>query len=188
MIDDRDDELSPEERSSLAALPSTLEPPDHLERRIESELRARGLLRTGRMEQWRAALVAAAMVVAFAGGWAAHEWSVRPQGRSASADVRQRYMLLLYGAESAPGEEAQRVNEYRAWAGSIASSGAHVSGEKLDDRAIVLGGEPGADPDANDLGGFFIISAGDDQAAEALARTHPHLRHGGRVLIRPVAR
>jgi hypothetical protein len=95
-------------------------------------------------------------------------------------------MLLLYGAESAPGEEARRVDEYRAWAASVASTGAHVSGEKLADRQVVFGPAP----DQSQVGyplGFFIISAQNDGAAEAVAQTHPHLKHGGRVVVRPIA-
>ena len=96
-------------------------------------------------------------------------------------------MLLLYGAGSTPEEEPRQVSEYRAWAGSIASRGARVSGEKLEDRAILLGAPPGAHLDPAELGGFFIVSAPDDASAEELARTHPHLKYGGRVVIRPIA-
>jgi hypothetical protein len=104
------------------------------------------------------------------------------------ADTGPRYMLLLYGADRTPEEEPRRVSEYTAWARSIASGGVHVSGEKLEDRAMLLGAAQGAHLDPDDLGGFFIVGARDDQAAEALARTHPHLNYGGRVLVRPIAR
>lgn len=183
MIDEPDDQLTPEERRSLTALPQTLDPPADLDRRIEQTLRTRGLIRTSRPAWYRMTAAAAAIVIAFAGGWSAHAWT---SSRSGEIDERPRYMLLLFGAESAPGEEARRVDEYRAWAASVASSGAHVSGEKLADRQFVFG--PAAAPAPVDYPlGFFIISARDDRAAEAVAQTHPHLKHGGRVVVRPIA-
>ena len=183
MTHEPDDQLTPEERRSLAALPLTLDPPADLDRRIAQTLRTRGLIRSSR-PAWRwGAAAAAAIVLAFAGGWSAHAWT---SGSSGVIDERPRYMLLLFGAESAPGEETRRVEEYRAWAASVASSGAHVSGEKLADRQFVLG--PAQEPaQTDDPLGFFIISAPDDRAAEAMAQTHPHLKHGGRIVVRPIA-
>ena len=183
MTHEPDDQLTPEERRSLTALPQTLDPPADLDRRIEQTLRTRGLIRSSRPGWRRIAAAAAAIVLAFAGGWSTHAWT---SGSSRDIDERPRYMLLLFGAESAPGEEARRVEEYRAWAASVASSGAHVSGEKLADRQFVLGPAQETALAGYPLG-FFIISAQDDRAAEAQAQTHPHLKHGGRIVVRPIA-
>ena len=189
MSDEREEPLSEDERRSLADLPDRLDPPAHLESRIASDLQARGLLNDagvtpGRQVTRTMLLTAAAVLAAFAGGWISRGWTA---AEAAPGDTEPRYMLLLYGAGSTPGEEPRRVSEYRAWAGSIASSGAHVSGEKLDDRAMLLGAEPGAQLEPSELGGFFIVSARDDYSVVALARTHPHLKYGGRVLIRPIS-
>jgi hypothetical protein len=35
--------------------------------------------------------------------------------------------------------------------------------------------------------GFFIIVADDEQAALAIAETCPHLKYGGRVVVRPIS-
>lgn len=184
MVDEPDDELTPEERSSLVALPQTLDPPPALERRIAQALQQRHLIGTSR-PAWRRILTAAAVIaLAFAGGWSAHAWTSR--GSSETAEGQHRYMLLLYGAESAPGEESRRVDEYRAWAVSVASTGAHVSGEKLDGRQFVLGAAPESTVADQPLG-FFVISAQDDRAAQAVVQTHPHLKHGGRIVVRPIA-
>lgn len=189
MADERDEPLSADERRALADLPDALDPPPHLESRIAADLHARGLLgrsKAAESRPWRPMLLAAAAVIAaFAGGWITHGWTTPGL---APPDSGPRYMLLLYGAASTPDEEPRRVSEYRQWAGSIASRGGHVSGEKLEDRAVLLGAESVAHLDPNELGGFFIVSARDDQAAEALARTHPHLKYGGRVLVRPITR
>jgi hypothetical protein len=40
--------------------------------------------------------------------------------------------------------------------------------------------------DAPRVSGFFLIRAGSLDEAEAIARDCPHLRHGGRVLVRDV--
>jgi hypothetical protein len=197
MADERDELLSADERRALTELPDALDPPAHLESRIAADLHTRGLLGpstglgAGRMSaspvsRRRVLLTAAAaVIVAFAGGWITHAWTTPGV---APPDAGPRYMLLLYGAASTPDEEPRRVSEYRQWAGSIASRGGHVSGEKLEDRAVLLGPESGAHLDPNELGGFFIVSAPNDQAAETLASTHPHLKYGGRVLIRPITR
>lgn len=188
MADERDEPLSADERRALAELPGALDPPAHLESRIAADLHARGLLGRSKAESRsrRAMLLAAAgVMLAFAGGWMTHAWTTPG---AVTADAEPRYVLLLYGAGSTPDEEPRRVSEYRQWAGSIASAGGHVSGEKLEDRAVLLGAESGGHLDPNELRGFFVVSARDDQAAEALARTHPHLKYGGRVLIRPITR
>jgi hypothetical protein len=38
-----------------------------------------------------------------------------------------------------------------------------------------------------EIRGFFVISASDFQDALSVARSCPHLRHGGRILVRPIA-
>jgi hypothetical protein len=182
MTHEPDEQLTPEERSALAALPQTLDPPPQLDQRIERALRQRRLVGPARSVWLLRVAAAAAIALAFAGGWSAHAWTAA-DGRETESP---RYMLLLFGAESAPGEESRRVEEYRAWAASVASSGAHVSGEKLADRQFVFG--PLQEPARGDQPlGFFIISAPDDRAAAAVVQTHPHLKHGGRVVVRPIA-
>jgi hypothetical protein len=106
-----------------------------------------------------------------------------------------RFALLLYGGP--PGaddaEEAARVDEYRRWARGLAARGHHVSGEKLGDEAIELAGggtAPLTSPPAGEAGslaGFFLVSATSAAEAELIARSCPHLRYGGRVVVRPVA-
>ena len=185
MIDERNDELSPEERSSLASLPSSLDPPEHLEQRIATELRTRGLVRSRGTSYWRPIAAAASIAIAFAAGWGARAWTTPTAAGESS--TQPRYMLLLYGAESAPGEEPQRVSEYRDWAVALVRGGIRVSGEKLDDRMVSFGSEISPSAVSQRLGGYFIIDAGDDRAAEALARSHPHLKHGGQLVVRRIA-
>jgi hypothetical protein len=119
-----------------------------------------------------------------------------PEGRAGTiaADASPRFVLfLLRGQESdRPEEEGARVAEYRAWARGLAASGRSVSGEKLDDREERLGA-PGALVAAaaaapeEEIRGYFVISAVSLDDALAVARGCPHLKHGGRIVVRPIA-
>lgn len=85
--------------------------------------------------------------------------------------------------------------KYGQWAGALAREGSLVAGEKLDETGMLLeipGGAgtmlPGGDDGSplGRLGGYFVISAGDRAEALAIAGTNPHLRHGGRIVVRPI--
>jgi hypothetical protein len=148
-------------------------PPAELTDRVVARLRAEGLIRTERRSAWVSlAASAAAVVLAFAAGW--YTATRKPDG--------DRYLLLLYGTP-APRNEA-RVEEYRAWAAAQRRLGREVHGERLGPNELVVGQERAPAPRA--LLGFFLVTAdGDADAAEA-ARSHPHLRHGGAIVVRPI--
>jgi hypothetical protein len=94
-----------------------------------------------------------------------------------------RFVLLLYGGSSAPNPGA--VREYSLWAKDLRAHGHAISGGKLKDSGTTL--SPGRDSDeASALGGYFIVSAHDLGEALSLARTCPHLKHGGRIEVRPI--
>jgi hypothetical protein len=164
-----------------------VQPPAGLEDRVVETLRARGLLRpAGGVQQivarrwfWPAALAAGLLL--FAGGYM--------MGRTPGApgDARLlRYTLLLYegpGFNSRGVPEPALVAEYSAWAGELAGRGRLVAGEKLGARTWSLGGRDAAGPGPT---GFFIIAARSDDEALALAKSCPHLRHGGTVTLRPI--
>ena len=82
-----------------------------------------------------------------------------------------------------------RVEEYRNWARGVRASGREIAGEKLEPEARFV--EPGPSEGAGagwPLGGYFVITARDLDAAVGVARSCPHLRHGGRVEVRAIAR
>jgi hypothetical protein len=69
----------------------------------------------------------------------------------------------------------------------VAARGRYVTGEKLRDDASELTSQgvvrhSAADPGA--LAGFFIVSAATAAEAESIARSCPHVRYGGRVVVR----
>jgi hypothetical protein len=164
-------------------------PPERVEERVVAELRARGLLEPRRA--WRRLLAAAAAVVLFAGGWLA--------GRSASDPApapppAATYALFLLGGVEEAANEAELVEEYRAWAVGLARAGELAAGEKLGRAAWLLDGAAGETVlrtaaeahRAAPLSGFFLLTTGDPEEALTIARSCPHLRHGGEVLLRPI--
>ena len=66
--------------------------------------------------------------------------------------------------------------------GGAARTGRYVTGERLAPGSVSPDHEPGGDA----LEGYFVIGADSDRDAAALARTHPHARNGGRVVVRRI--
>lgn len=184
--------MNPEEPDDMSSLPREQSPPAWLEERIVAELKTRGRIhQTYRAHRWLAAAVAAAAsFLLFAAGLAAGNYLNRS---SEAPFTGPRYILLLY--EDAgylapkPEESADRVNEYRNWAGELSAQGRFVGGEKLKDAAATLPSDERAssgESGAATLAGYFIISAGSTPEALAIARECPHLRYGGRVVVREI--
>jgi hypothetical protein len=192
-MSERDDEAGEAQRRLSADLPRELSPRPEVEDRIVAALRARGLIRTAWTRSRLAARLAAAAagLALLAAGFAVGRGST-PRPGDAPAEPRFA-LFLLRGSERLPenpGEEAGRVAEYRSWARGLAGAGRFVSGEKLEDRGEQIGAPGGAAASVpeEEVRGFFIISAENFEDALAIARQCPHLRHGGRILVRPIAR
>jgi hypothetical protein len=152
-----------------------VDPPPALETRVVMALRERGLLRRKR-RLWPGAAAAAALLAAFAAGW-----SLGARGREPVATA-PRYVLLLYGAATSGGE-VDRVSEYREWARGVRAGGRVTGGERLGDEDIATFG---AEPPRTAIRGYFVLEAASDRDAAAIARTHPHVRHGGSVVVRRI--
>jgi hypothetical protein len=192
-------DLSPREREALAALPRELDPPAALEEATVAALRARGLLGRGRGRREaparRRALLSvlglAASLALFAAGFA-----LGRREPTAPAPAASQYLLLLYEGPSyrhpASGLEDVRVGEYAEWAERQAAQGELVGGEKLREDADVVIGADGAvqkapaDPGAERLAGFFMIRAASRTRALEIARSCPHVRYGGSIVLREV--
>jgi hypothetical protein len=151
-------------------------PPDQLEHRVIRALKARALLRRSVASRLgSAAMVAAAGLLLFAGGFAAGASQSRvgmPMGGGGP-----RFVLLLHetAATASSGvAEHVLVDEYRAWARTVGAGGHAIHGEKLKE-------EPG-----DTLSGFFVIEAPSLDAARAIAASCPHVRYGGRIDIREI--
>ena len=192
MSHDIDDPLHVLEREAV--------PPPRLKGRIVQSLRDRSLLRT-RRPLWRslgmtAGAIAAALLL-FAMGVQFGSHSVRP---ARPADTRPSYILLLYEGpafqldRSKPGAIGAYEAEYNAWAAGLEARGVSVQGRALALTAHLLRDTPqGMRVDSGDavsaqgvIDGFFIIRVKDEAEAVAIARTHPHLHHGGWIALRPI--
>ena len=167
--------------------------PPQLKGRITQSLRNRGLLRSttpARRRLWLTGALATAGLLFATGVWIGRR-SVQP-----AADTRPAYMLLLYeGRDFRLGPSlAAAEAEYNAWADSVQKGGAAVLGRALVHTAqllrntpqgVLVESEDAASPQGM-IDGFFIIRVTDEAEALTIARTHPHLRHGGWIVLRPI--
>lgn len=183
-----------EPTEDLTGLPREAVPPPGLEDATVEALVARGLLRRRATRRPRAVelgLALAASVLLFLGGVA-----VGRRGEPAPPAPAAQFALLLYEGpayrQPAPGEEAERVREYGEWAGVRAEQGELVAGEKLrEDPDVVIGADgsvetPPPPAGAARLAGFFVIRAADAGRAIEIARSCPHVRYGGSIVIREI--
>jgi hypothetical protein len=176
------DELDPILRDALEALPREEAPPAMLEERTVRALRTAGLLPSDRLRP--AALRIAAALLLFLGGVAAGRASIGEPPQAGG----QRYVLLLYRGDE-EGDPAHRVQQYGEWARALRREGRLEAGEKLASDLRVLSGTGAAPATADSptdppLTGFFVIVARDDEEAERIARTCPHLKYGDVVVKR----
>jgi hypothetical protein len=132
--------------------------------------------------RWQVALaLAAALLLAFMGGRAT-------RGESGEAEGAQ-YLLLLYeGAgyrDDRPMQET--VAEYARWADSLRGRRLLTRAHKLDDGQLaLLRAQPAVAeaPTESEPTGLFIVRAESPEDAAAIARTSPHLKYGGRIVLR----
>jgi hypothetical protein len=161
----------------MADLPREFPVPPGLEDRVVASVR-----QTSRPPRRAWLAVAAALLIAASGasGYALGRKGAGP-APSATGD---KYLLLLYGADSKPGEEEARFIEYSKWGGQLASRGQLEAAERLVPVASVVGPRVGAVSSAEEALGFFLIRASSLQEAEAIAAECPHAKHGGTVVVR----
>jgi hypothetical protein len=190
MSDHDEEEWTGPERDRLRALPREQPPPPGLEARVVEALRGRGLIAPRRPRVWVASLAAA--LAGLVCGIAVSRGTVREPGRPPAAEGRSYALLLYPGAalETSAADEHARVEEYRSWARGLAAQGRLVSGEKLQRPVRLLrAAMPVAVEDADPHGrmqGFFLVRAPSLEEAEAIARSCPHLRHGGAIALREI--
>ena len=160
-------------------------PPATLESRVVAALRADGLIRTGRGWSWPAR-IAASLLIFVTGAVVGH---YVPVGRGAprAATAQPRYLLLLAGDVTPAADGSSRAAEYGEWARGLSTRGIGVSGDELTGHvAIVTTTRTATFQELASVGGYFIVEAADDQAAAELARTCPHFKYGGSIVVRRV--
>jgi hypothetical protein len=175
------------EAEALRGLGPGAVPPADLEGRTVERLRRAGLLRGDRSPAARRWLAVAAGVALFAAGIFAGSRGARP---SSPSPAMPGFVLLLYDPtpsppELAPAEELERAKEYGSWARGLRREGVQIRGERLEPESRWLGLKPSG-AGGLVLGGYFVVSARNYAAAVAVARTCPHLKHGGTIEVRPI--
>ena len=184
--------MSSELEKELRELQAGPEPPAWLEDQVVAKMAHRGLPGPPRPFRARvrstAAILAACAACFLAGAYLGFR-SAAPAAPPAGA----RFILFLQEREGAalqtPQQEARLVREYGQWARKEHAAGRLLEGEKLKSDALSVRGPAGeveVESPAQDIGGFFIVVAPDLEGAVNIARTCPHLRHGGRIVIRPI--
>jgi len=165
----------------MSRLPREVPPPPALEGRVLSEMRQQQLVRRSNPRPW---LQVAAAVVLLGSGIGIGRL-LAPAAIAPTPRVEQRFMLLLWGAAPVSDDNA-RAREYGAWASATRQSGREISGERLSDEAVLIERDRPALPVPSEVQGFFIVSAASLEDAAAVARSSPHVRDGGRIVVRPI--
>jgi hypothetical protein len=154
---------------------------------------------------WGALALAASLAAFFAGMSISDRGAGREDAlpETVGPPAPERWLLLLYEdaayrAPATPEESAGRVAEYVAWVEDLREQGVVVDGEELagpvesemlDGRRGAIETGPGAPSGpVGTVAGYFVVEAPDREAAIAIARTTPHLAHGGTVVVRRIVR
>ena len=165
---------------TLARLAQTVDPPPGVYPELLGRLRSRGLIgRPSPLGAWllTAGAAAAAMV------------AVTMMGRPVEA---REYLLLLeepsgYQAATSEAEQRERVREYGSWAGALSRDHHLVSAGELEPGGSVISpAENRALAPGATATGYFLIRAESLDEAERLARSSPHVKYGGDVVVRAV--
>lgn len=174
-------------RGALRAYSPVAEPPADLEARVRSSLARRGLIRETppRRSVWvrRIGLVAAGMIL----GALLSNAMTRTAGRPATRPGQ--YVLLLLGNTQGDtgAVHVAREREYGRWAASLANGARWVGGHELGDVVDDIGVKPNGVPAIDHLAGYFVIDAPSREIAAEVARTCPHVKYGGRVVVMAIA-
>jgi hypothetical protein len=103
-----------------------------------------------------------------------------------------RYALLFQGLAAAPAATDEQTVDYNQrwvnWMGELAKAGVLVAGGPFEPRGSVVTAARIDELELQrvDIGGFLLIDADDDDAANAIARAAPHVALGGSTIVRPV--
>ena len=203
-MNNESDELSESERHAFAQLSREKMPPRFLEEQVVASLRAANLIRPPRFvwfgDYRKLAAALAIAVILFAGGafLGSRFLPKRTEGDVALARVPD-FMLIVRAnspttAATSEAEHLQRVSEYTAWARDLETRGLLLSGEELSPDAVRLASQNTGNAVSQEsvkiregeVDGYFLLSVANQDQAIAIARTCPHLKHGGAVELRAI--
>ncbi len=183
------DELRAVVRGAKELAASPPGPPPGVWPRVAAEIGVRGTPRRGPYVLVPLAAAAAGIAIV---AWI---WIASRHGEEVASSPR--YLLLLHesaerGEPESPEAHRAVVEQYAAWARSLARDGRLDAGEELaqdlgwslrpDAEPVRVERSPGGEK----VGGFFIVRAPSDAEAVALARSCPHLGNGGWIELRRI--
>lgn len=181
----RDGAPDVDSESLAGQLAPEIEPPVDLEQRVVASLRAAGTLKPRRRRWPLGHLVAAAAI--FVAGLTVGVYGWR--SGSPGTGTGPRFLFLLYpdGLSQPRGPDEDAVaREYAAWAAGLRRSGRTVTGDRLAREQPAGAGGASVDSPGSTLEGFFIVGANSLQQAVRFAEDSPHVRHGGRIVVRTI--
>ena len=169
--------------SELNKLPREVIPDAAVEGRVIDALRAEALLRRPIPRRPMATWLAAAGIALVAFGLGT--FAGRPDTEQAP---NATFALMLYGGSTGGDslEHAQRADEYRRWARTDHEWGRVLGGEALGDPIGAAGGNIQPVDRSSELVGFFLVAARDRDAVMRLASDCPHIKYGGKVVVREI--
>jgi hypothetical protein len=162
-----------------------LVPDPALEDRVVRALRAEAMLtpRPHRAPWTRWAGLAASFAVGLVVGVAATRPLALPDADGT------RYLLLLYAPVAPtppdPNAEEASVAAHRAWLAALRGEGRSIRGERLSTQEPALIGESGGDR-LPVVEGYFVTTARTREDAVQVARTNPHVKTGGRIVVQAI--
>jgi hypothetical protein len=168
----------------LETFAGDVKPSPTLKRRVEQTLRQRGHLPAA-FTSWRPIGLAASLLAAAGLGFGAGRISLP------GASPGSREYLLLLREDSTyhdDREVAEIVGEYARWADSLRRNDLLVLAEKLGDEeeSVVASSVPVFEAEESATTGFFLVRAPDLETARSIAASSPHLKYGGRIVIRSI--
>lgn len=157
-----------------------------MEDSVVANLHQENLIRS-KQQPWAQSLVRRAFIAVsllLIGGLSGH---YGPQVL-APTSVGEDYVLLLYGARAKGPDIELRAREYGAWARQVdgLSEAELISASALSEQPVILSAPNGAPNLAmtnQTPVGYFVIKAKSAQEALRIARSAPHLRHGGSIML-----
>lgn len=149
-----------------------------------------------RVRPWYVGAWAATMVIAALGGFGVGARRAEGHGPSPIVDMpgTKSTFLLLFHIDSTfrrgqtPAASAAIMADYGRWADSLRRDGTLIGGEKLADSTAWFGPAHEVTARGDHLAGFMVIQVKDRAQAEKVAAACPHLKYGGRIELRMIAR
>ncbi|MEN8145589.1 MAG: zf-HC2 domain-containing protein [Gemmatimonadota bacterium] len=153
---------------------------------VEFGARLAGVSGRRRLAPWlRVAATIALLAIGGTAGFLARGGAAPPPGLTTSGST---FLLLVRGDVSDAVDGTQTVQEYRAWATSLAQEGRLVGANKLtEEPGRWISGPAGHDTRSqSDVSGYFLVNAASYGEAIRIAESSPHIKYGGTFEIRQI--